>query len=126
MEGLYTVNLFDRQRDIYFGMPAVEYVQTNIDMEAFAKMKEGFASTSISAIAHLIYAGLMGGAELNGEKLDVAFKQVYGYVESIMFEGDKDGVTEAVGKAFSESTTVKYLSQATKEAVEEEDDSKKK
>lgn len=110
MEGLHEAFVLGRMRDIYFGMPAIEYVYEKIDATGFARMSGGeFKTTDVKTIAHFVYAGIKGGCELNDEREDVAFKDVYAEVECMLMQGDEHGVMTAVGKAFSESNSVKFL-----------------
>lgn len=120
MEALQRAYLLGRERDIYFGMPAIEYVYEKIPNEAFQRLGGGeFLTKDLKVIAHFIYAGLMGGAERKDDKLDIEFADVYDEVERIMFEADTNGVMAKVGKAFSESNTVKWsLEKATSKKKE--------
>lgn len=109
MEGLYTIKLLGKDRDVYFGMPAVEYIYNKIDTSTLKRIGKGeFNVTDVKTIAHFVYGGLFGGCERRDERLDVAFPDVYSEVERIMLE-DEHKVLETIGQAFSESATVKYL-----------------
>jgi hypothetical protein len=112
MEGLYQAQILGRKRDIYFGMPAIEYVYEKIEPEAFTRLSSGsFQTTDVKLIAHFVFAGIKGGCELNDEREDVAFRDVYQEVEKMLLHGDEHKVIEAVGKAFSQSNTIKGMIQ---------------
>lgn len=118
MEGLYTVNVLGRERDVYFGMPAIEYVYQKIDFSVFARMENNeYQSTDLKTLTHFVYGGLYGGCELNDSAMDFGYKDVYVIVEKMAREGDPEGIMEKVSRAFAESSSNKYiLSQA--ESVE--------
>jgi len=98
-----------KEHEFFFGMPAVEYVYEKIDGAAFNRLASGeFHTSDVKVIAHFVYAGLLGAADRRDEAMSLTFGDVYDGVELLLLEGDKDGVMEAVGKAFSESNTVKY------------------
>lgn len=115
MEGLYKANILGRERDIFFGMPAIEYVFEKVDLSALQSIANGsFKTSDTKVIAHFIYAGLLGGIERKDEAKDFEFSDVYDLVERMVLDGDKDGLIEKTGRAFSESYAVKKLAEASK------------
>lgn len=109
MEALKQCFIKGKIRDIYFGMPAIEYVYEKIKDHEFMRLAAGeFKTTDVKIIAHFVFAGLMGGAERKDEVPDFSYSDIYDEVEKMMFDGDTNKVIESVGIAFSESNTVKW------------------
>jgi hypothetical protein len=123
MEGLKRAFILGRERDIYFGMPSIEYVYQKISPDAFERIGKGeFFTKDVKVIAHFVYAGLLGGCERKDEAEDFSYGDVYEAVEQILFNGDRKNVMLAVGTAFGESQTVKWASSPSgkKKEVEKE------
>ena len=115
MEGLYKANILGKERDIFFGMPAIEYVFEKVDLSALQSIAGGsFKTSDTKVIAHFIYAGLLGGIERKDAVKDFEFSDVYDLVEHLVLDGDKENILEKVGRAFSESYAVKKLAEANK------------
>lgn len=118
MEGLYKAYILGRERDIYFGMPAIEYVFEKVDFAILTKAAEQFSTSDIKTIAHFVYGGLLGGIERRDESKDFEFGDVYSLTETLFLEGDKEDIITKTGKAFSESYAVKKLAEKTNKKKE--------
>ncbi len=103
-----TVNVLGKNRDIYFGMPAIEYVHEKMPPDYFERLSKGeYSSKDIKITAYFVYAGLMGGAERKDESLELTFGDVYDLVEGIYVNGDEQSIIEKTANAYAESAVIK-------------------
>lgn len=115
MEGLKTAQFLGHNREFYYGMPALEYIEEKGVYGAFQKIGSGsIAATDFKSIVHFVYAGLTGGCEYRDQAPDFTYSDVYAAVEELLMDGDAQGLLPACAQAFAESNTVKYLTKKVK------------
>lgn len=118
MNGLKRAFVLGKNRDLFFGLPALQYLFSKVDEFTFSERlaKGNVEVQDIKTLAYFIHASLLGGCERKDESPDFTFPDVYDYVSEIVLLGGGDEVLTQVAHAFSESTALKNLSKTQKKS----------